>query len=214
MFDYNTSRQPMQLRELGRNIQKLAQYLTTVEDRETRSRYAEAMIVLMKQVVPAIKDDQESNQRLWDDLHILADFNLEIDAPFPKPDPETLVRKPDKVAYSTNEIRFRHYGKNVEFMIGEAIKLEDEEAKFDAIVHIGKLLKSFHTTWNSEVPDDALLLKNLEILSKGQLTLDIEKIRAENLFDPLYKDKPKPSNYSNRNKKGSKNQNQNRRRRN
>ena len=208
MFDYNTSREPMQLRELGRNIQMLAKYLTTVEDKEIRTRYAEAMVVLMKQVVPAIKDDQESNQRLWDDLHILSEFDLDVDSPFPKPDPETLVSKPDKVVYSTNNIRFRHYGKNVQFMVDEATKLEDDEAKRDAIIHVGKLLKSFHTTWNAEVPDDGLILKNIEILSGGKLTLDIEKIREDNLFDPLYKDKPKPAF---RSKKGSKNQNRRRR---
>ena len=166
MFDYNTSREPMQLRELGRNIQMLAKYLTTVEDKEIRTRYAEAMVVLMKQVVPAIKDDQESNQRLWDDLHILSEFDLDVDSPFPKPDPETLVSKPDKVVYSTNSIRFRHYGKNVQFMVDETIKLEDDEAKRDAIIHVGKLLKSFNTTWNEEVPDDALILKNI-ILRKN-----------------------------------------------
>ena len=108
MFDYNTSRDPIQLRELGRNIQMLAKYLTTVEDKETRTRYAEAMIVLMKQVVPAIKNDQESNQRLWDDLHILSEFDLDVDSPFPMPDPENLVSKPQRVVYSKNNIRFRH----------------------------------------------------------------------------------------------------------
>lgn len=208
MFDYNTSREPMQLRELGRNIQKLANYLTTVEDKETRSRYAEAMIVLMKQVVPAIKQDQESNQRLWDDLHILSDFKLDIDAPFPMPDPETLERKPDRVAYSSNNIKFKHYGKNVELMIREAIKMEDDEAKADAIIHLGRLLKSFHSTWNKEVPDDETVLKNIGILSEGELTIDAEKVKAGNLFDPLYKDKPRPVH---RHKKGSKNQNRRRR---
>ena len=199
----------MQLRELGRNIQKLANYLTTVEDKETRSRYAEAMIVLMKQVVPAIKDDQEGSQRLWDDLHILADFKLDIDAPFPMPDPDNLERKPDKVSYGSNNIRFRHYGKNVELMIREAIKMEDEEAKKDAIIHVGKLLKSFHSTWNKEVPNDETVLKNIEILSGGELKMDLEKITAENLFDPLYKEKPRPAVH--RHKKGSKNQNRRRR---
>ena len=212
MFDYNTSRNPMMLRELGRNIQKLARFLTTVEDRDTRNRYSVAMIELMKQVVPAIKDDHESNQRLWDDLHILADYQLDIDGPFPPPDPKTLARKPDKVPYGTNGIRFRHYGKNVEFMVSEAIKMEDEEQKKDAIIHIGKLLKSFHMTWNKEMPDDDIVLKNIGILSKGELTLDIEKVKEENLFDPLYKEKAK-TNFS-RNKKGGGQKNQNRRRRN
>ena len=216
MHDYNTSREPLQLREMGRNIQKLAKFLTTVEDRETRNRYAEAMVELMKQVVPDIKHDEEYNQRLWDDLHILSDYELDIDSPYPKPDPKVLARKPDKVSYGSNGIHFRHYGKNVEHMAEEATKMEDPEKKENAVIHLGRLLKSFHITWNKETPDDEVILGIIQKLSGGKLTIELEKVKEENLFDPLYQERSgghnrRMSNHRNKKKGGPKNQNRRRR---
>ena len=216
MHDYNTSREPLHLREMGRNIQKLARHLTTVEDRETRNRYAEAMVELMKQVVPDLKNDEEYNQRLWDDLHILADYDLDIDSPYPKPDPKVLARKPDKVPYGSNGIHFRHYGKNVEHMVSEATSMEDQEKQENAVIHLGRLLKSFHITWNKETPDDEIIIGIIEKLSDGKLTISLEKVKEENLFEPLYQERAssghkRTSNQRNKKKGGPKNQNRRRR---
>lgn len=196
MYDYNTGREPMKLRQFGRNVQNLAGYITKLETKEERTKYAEALVELMKQIVPTAKTYQESNQFLWDDLHILADFGLDIDGPFPMPEKETLVRKPDKVEYSEGNIKFRHYGRNVFLLIEEAKKIEDAEQKEAAIFHIARLLKSFHGTWNKEIPEDSLIAKNIDIMSGGELTLNLEKAQELELLEPLYKDKPKPANKS------------------
>ncbi len=210
MYDYNTAREPIKLREFGRNVQDLATYITTLKDKEERSRYAEALVELMKQVVPASKDNIEGNHRIWDDLHILADFNLDIDGPYPTPEKEALTRKPEKVTYSDNNIRFRHYGKNVDVMIAETIKIKDAEKKEAAVFHIARLIKSFHITWNKEMPYNEVIAKNIKILSNDELVLNLEKAEELNLLEPLYKDKPRSNNNKNSGKGGK---SQNRRRR-
>jgi hypothetical protein len=213
MYDYNTGREPMKLRQFGRNVQNLAGYVSKLETKEERTKYAAALVELMQQIVPTADTNQESNQFLWDDLHILADFKLDIDGPYPEPTEETLVRKPDKVDYSTGILKFRHYGKHVVLLMEEAKKIEDEELKEAAVFHIARLLKSFHLTWNKEMPEDALLAKNIDILSGGDLKLNLEKAQELELLDPLYKDKPKPAKPSNKNagKGGGKSQNRRRR---
>ncbi len=210
MFDYNTGREPMKLREFGRNVQNLASYVTTIESKEERSKYAEALVELMKQVVPSSKDNIEGNHRIWDDLHILADYKLDIDGPYAAPGEEVLERKPDKVGYSDNDIRFRHYGKNVESMIAEAKKIEDAEKKEAAVFHIARLMKSFHVTWNRETPDNEVIAKNIKILSKDDLVLNLEKAGELDLLEPLYREKPRPTGGKNSGKGGK---SQNRRRR-
>ena len=80
----------MKLRQFGRNVQNLANYVSKLDTKEERTKYAEALVELMKQIVPSAKNNQESNQFLWDDLHVLADFGLDIDGPFPVPEEETL----------------------------------------------------------------------------------------------------------------------------
>lgn len=212
MYDYNTGREPMKLRQFGRNVQNLAGYVSKLETKEERTKYSEALVELMKQIVPTANTNQESNQFLWDDLHILADFNLDIDGPYPVPTEDTLVRKPDRVGYSSGNLKFRHYGRNVVLLIEEAKKIEDEELKEAAVFHIARLLKSFHMTWNKETPEDVLIAKNIDILSGGDLKLNLEKAQELDLIDPLYKDKPKPSKPSNKGGKGG-GKSQNRRRR-
>lgn len=211
MFDYNTSRKDLRLREFGRNVQKIAEHLLTIDDKEKRSRYAAGVVELMRQVVPSIKDTPEDTRRLWDDLHIMTKYQLDVEAPFDKPD-EFLVNKPEKVNYNTHKVKFRHYGNNLKLMVQEAIKMKDETQKHDAIVHIGRLMKSYHMTWNKEVIDDEVIVKNIGLLSDGALQIDIEKVKEEGLFEPLYKEKIKPSNNNNRHKKN--NGHKNRRRRN
>lgn len=203
----------MKLRQFGRNVQNLARHISKLETKEERTKYAEALVELMKQIVPSAQTNQESNQFLWDDLHILADFSLDIDGPYPMPERETLVRKPDKVEYAEGILKFRHYGKNVILLIEEAMKIEDEEQKEAAVFHIARLLKSFHSTWNKETPEDALIAKNIEIMSEGELKLNLQKAQELDLLEPLYKDKPKPSKPTNKNsgKGGGKSQKHRRR---
>ena len=203
----------MKLRQFGRNVQNLARYINKLETKEERTKYAEALVELMKQIVPSAKNNQESNQFLWDDLHLMAGFELDVNGPFPMPEKETLDRKPDKVEYLRSNLKFRHYGRNVVLLIEEAIKLEDEEQKEAAVFHIARLLKSFHSTWNKETPEDQLIAKNIDILSEGKLKLNLEKAQELDLLEPLYKDKPKPIKPTNKSggKGGAKSQKHRRR---
>ena len=209
IYNYNTAREPMKLREFGRNVQNLANYIANLESKEERNKYSAALVELMKQIVPSAKANQESNQLLWDDLHILANHNLYIDGPFPPPEKELLYKKPEPIGYGGRDIPFRHYGRNVVLMIEEAKKMENVEEKEVAIFQIARLMKTFHMSWNKETPEDAIIAKNIQILSGGELTLDLEKAAEYELMEPLYKDKPK----SNQQQRSGKGKSQNRRRR-
>jgi Domain of unknown function (DUF4290) len=217
MYDYNTSRNPLRLREFGRNVQKLAEYITTVEDKAKRSEYAATLIELMKQVVPTAKTEEDNPQRLWDDMHIISNFKLDIDAPFEEPPHTLLTKKPEKVKYNTNRIRFRHYGKNIELLVEKILDLPEGEEREKAIIYLGSLIKAYHQTWNRETPEDTLVLTNIKKLSRNELDIDIEKVQEDRLFEALYKEKPQrntnQNQNQNRNKRGGGGSNKNRRRR-
>jgi len=206
-MDYNTSQAPLILREYGRNVQKLVGYLKTIEDKDKRTAYAHTLIDLMRQVTPSFKETQETTQKLWDDLFIMAGFDLDVDSPYPVPEPEVLTKKPERMGYLSNNIKYKHYGRNIELLIKEAIKKEDPQEKEDAIVYIGKLMKSFYTSWNKEVIDDSVILENIKTISGGELDINLEKVREDNLFERLYKNKKRSSGgrsgKSNRGKGGS-----------
>ena len=164
--------------------------------------------------MPSLKEANETNQKLWDDLYIMAGFDIELKGPYPKPEPEVLTKKPERVPYTTNRIKYKHYGRNLELLVLEAIKKEDPQEREDAIIYIGKLMKSFYGSWNKEVIDDAVILENMQSISGGKLNIDLEKVREDNLFERLYKPKRKPNRENddrdnrnrNRNRKGGQRQ--------
>jgi hypothetical protein len=183
MYEYNSSKPRLILAEYGRNIQKLVEYLSTIEDKEKRNRYAHTLIELMRQLNPDVKEGSESTQKLWDDLYIMSNFTLDVDAPFPIPEPEILNKKPQKVPYHRAPIKYKHYGKNIEMLIEKAANLTEPEEKKAAIIAIGKLMKSFYITWNKDSVEDEVILKNIRELSREQLDIPMEEVKQGNLFD-------------------------------
>lgn len=198
------------LKEYGRNIQKLVNYVTTIDDKEKRTQYAYTLIDLMKQINPAMKEGPEYAQKLWDDLYIMSGFNLDVDSPYPMPEKSILGKKPKRLDYQRHDIRYKHYGKNVELLVKKAISIEDPEEKEAAIVYIGKLMKTFYASWNKDVIDDSVIIDNIKTLSKGALEIDVNKVKENNLFDTSAKDRNKRSPQQQGNGNGGNNPNKRR----
>ncbi|MBX2965872.1 MAG: DUF4290 domain-containing protein [Cyclobacteriaceae bacterium] len=220
--EYNTARPHIILKEYGRNVQKLVEYIRSVPDKNKRTELASTLIELIKQLTPSLKDQPENPQRLWDDLYIIADFVLDINNPYPVPEREILFKKPMKVSYPQSRVRFKHYGKNIEKLVKEALKKDDPQEKEEAIIYLGKLMKTFYGNWNKETLDDSVILNDIKIMSDGKLSLNIDKVREDNLFEKLYKEKKQlqPVQREQRERNGGKhrhqkpfNKNKNRRRR-
>lgn len=182
-MEYNTEKSPLILKEYGRNVQLLTKHIMSLTDDDQRSQYAETLVHLMKQINPAVRDSNETWQKVWDDLHIISGFKLNVESPYPIPEVSELGKKPEKVPYHKSRIMFKHYGKNIELLVDKAILLEDPEEIESAIVHLGKLMKSFHIAWNKEVIDDEVILDNIKTLSRGKLSIDLGKVKELNLFD-------------------------------
>lgn len=210
-LEYNTQRSQLTLKEYGRNVQNLVAHIKTVEDKEKRNKMAATLVELMKMINPEFsKDAQEYTQKVWDDLFIISKFDLDVESPFPIPESTILDRKPDRMKYQSNEIKFRHYGRNIEILINDAIAMEDPEEKEGAIIAIGKLMKSFYQTWNKDNIEDEQVLKNIKQLSKDQLDIDIEKVKANGLFDSEKRHSDNNNNrHHNRNRNNNNNNNNN-----
>jgi len=191
MNDYNTQKGPVILKEYGRNVQMLVEYLMNIQDKEKRTASAKVLVDLMKQINPSVKEGSEDTQKLWDDLVIMSDFKLDIDSPFPKPDRELLLKKPDRLRYKDKRIMYKHYGLNIQLLVDHALSMDDPEDREAAVVYIGRLMKSFASIWNRDNLDDTVIINNIKELSGGKLTIDMDKVKENNLFNNLVKEKPK-----------------------
>ena len=202
-MEYNTSLPKMIIPEYGRNIQKMIDFAMTVKDREERNKVARAIIDVMGQLNPHLRDVTDFKHKLWDHIFIISHFKLDVDSPYPKPTAETFQTKPDRVLYPSNDIRYKHYGKTVERIIAKG-KEYPEGAEKDALVEqIANLMKRSYLTWNRDSVNDEVILKQLEELSKGQLKLaDISLLRSTQTFVP----RPTSNTQSRDNKKKQSNQ--------
>lgn len=169
------------LKEYGKNIQRLVDHITGIEDREKRTQSAFTVIEIIKQLNPTWK--LENDQKMWDDLYIMSDFKLDVDAPFPMPEKELLGKRPMPIGYPKGEVKFKHYGRNIEKLIEQAIEIEDDEEQETAIIYVGQLMRSFHSTWNRDNFDDGIILDDIKTLSKGKLHIDLDKVKENSLFE-------------------------------
>jgi len=171
------------LKEYGSNIQKLVGNMVNIEDREQRTRYAHILVELMRQIHPNMKDGQDYYNKLWDDLYIISDFTLDVDSPYPPPSEEALGKQPQTVPYNTHNLRFKHFGHNIDLLIKKAIAVEDPEEKRAFVSYLFSLMKSFYTSWNKESVEDETIYQSMIELSKGKLGDDITLIRQEGLVE-------------------------------
>jgi hypothetical protein len=194
-LEYNSQRPHIILKEYGRNIQNIVEYIRTIPDKEKRTELAYTLIELIKQLNPTVRESVENPQRLWDDLMIIADFNLDVNNPFVPPDRDILSKRPMRVPYPQTNVRYKHYGKNIERLVQEALKKEDPKEREEMIIYLGRLMKTLYGSWNKETLDDSVVLKDIAIFSGGKLTMSLDRVREENLFDPLFRERPsaKPS---------------------
>ncbi|MET3113690.1 hypothetical protein AAKU52_001419 [Pedobacter sp. CG_S7] len=170
-FDYNTTRNDLILAEYGRNVQNMVKYICELPDLKERNRYAQAVIDLMGFLNPHLRDVADFKHKLWDHLHIISGYKIDVDCPYPKPTPEQAAAKPKHIGYPQQRIRFKHYGKTVETLIERAMNTEDPERKAAMVQGIANFMKMAYVTWNKDNVADETILKNLAELSGGTLQL-------------------------------------------
>lgn len=170
-LEYNTQREKLIISEYGRHVQKMVDHASGTTNKAERQKMAEGIIDLMGELNPHLRDVDDFKHKLWDHLFIMSDFNIDVDSPFAKPEAEKLFEKPKPLAYPNGKIKFNHYGKVIEMMIQEVCKMTDIELKEKLTFAIANQMKKSYVNWNRDSVEDKLIIKQLENLSNGQLTL-------------------------------------------
>ncbi len=189
-YDYNSQRTKMVLPEYGRNIQKMVEYTVQIEDREERNKAARAIIAIMGNLNPHLRDVTDFKHKLWDHLFIISDFKLDIDSPYEKPTREILFEKPKQVPYKDYKIRYKHYGKIIELLIKEASEFKEGEERNALIRLIANHMKKCYVTWNRDVVNDESIFEDLKTLSGGKIVVG-DDLKLAETRDILSKSKKK-----------------------
>jgi len=172
MMEYNSSRNALIIPEYGRNIQNMVRHATELEDRDERNTCAQAIIKVMGQLNPHLRDVEEYKPKLWAHLFIMSHFKLDVDSPFEKPTPETFQEKPKPVPYPGQRIRYKHFGRTTEILIKKARELEEGEDKISFTWHIANMMKRHYITFNRDSIEDHVIWDNLTKMSEGELKVE------------------------------------------
>lgn len=162
---YNTERVKLWMPEYGRNVQKMVDYLKTIEDRGKRNEQAKAIVKVMEILNPHVHVQENWEQKLWDHLHVISGFELDIDSPYPAPKMENFNKRPELVPLKNKPIKAYHYGRNIESIIDLIAEQEDGEVKTSMIRSLAIYMRQQYLIWNKDTVADETIFQDIEKLS-------------------------------------------------
>ena len=202
-MEYNTNRTKLLMPEYGRNIQQMVEYCKSILSKEERNEVAKTIVEFMGQRNPHLRDEENYKHKLWDHLYILADYDLDVDAPYPFPTKEELDQKPNRMDYPSFENEYKFYGKSILQLIDKAIELEEGEEKEALIQVIANNMKKSYNVYNKEHVQDEVIFRHLKELSQDKLDLTgIETLDKSKIYHPS---RNKRNNHKKRNHHSQKN---------
>ena len=202
-MEYNTNRTKLLMPEYGRNIQMMVEYCKSLPSKEERNEVAKTIVEFMGQRNPHLRDEENYKHKLWDHLYILADYDLDVDAPYPFPTKEELAQKPNRMDYPSFDNEYKFYGKSILQLIDKAIELEEGEEKEALIQVIANNMKKSYNVYNKEHVQDEVIFRHLKELSQDKLDLTgIETLDKSKIYHPS---RNKRNNHKKRNHHSQKN---------
>lgn len=207
-MEYNTERNYLSMREYGRHIQKMVEYVLTIEDRDKRNEQARAVIELMGFLNPHLKNVEDFKHMLWDHLFFISDFKLDVDSPYPIPRKETYKAKPEPLPYPKRKPRYSHLGKNLELVIDKAMHENDIEKKNGFAHAIAYYMKLAYSNWHKELVHDDAIRSELDNITDGELEFSntpFIKHRNQNFERDDYGRNNRRQNFGGRNNNNNRN---------
>ncbi len=171
-MEYNTLRSQLIIPEYGRHIQEMVNHCKTITDETERNGFAEIIIEVMGELNPHLRDVPDFQHKLWDQLFIMAEFDLDVKSPYPIPTKkDTVNSKPNKVDYPKSIYKYRYYGNNIRKMIDVAVTWEEGEKREGLYFAIANHMKKCYLLWNKDTVDDQVIFNHLYELSDGKIDL-------------------------------------------
>lgn len=205
--NYNYTRRKLYLPEYGRHIHKMVDQLMMIEDRDERNRQARAVIAVMGNLQPLLRDTADFTHKLWDHLFIMSGFQLDVDSPYPRPTREELTIAPRKLEYSQERIHYKHYGKYVSHMLRRLRHEQNREATAFAIDSLARYMRSKSFEYNQEHPNNEVIIKDIKRMALGTIEVDEEAISSlKSDYKQNFTPYGKKGQFQKKNNKNQKNQ--------
>ena len=171
------------VREYGHSTFQLILGLRDIADPAERSRRAAGIVQLMLRLQPALREQVNVQDRLWNHLNAMLGGDVALDAPVPLRPTTLRIERPTPIPYPRRGPKFRAYGAAVEALVAKAMELSESTEREQATALIGRTMKFLYRQHNKENAKDATILRHLGELSNGELRLDPAVVDRDNLFE-------------------------------
>lgn len=198
-MQYNTQRKKLSFPEYGRHIQQMVDYCKSIEDKKKRNLHVQYIIYLMGIMNPHLRDVPDFQHKLWDQLYIMSNFDLDVESPYPLIEKDKIDQKPKRLRYSQEQYSHKYYGKTIRKMIIKASEWENEDTKDILLQALANQMKKSYLNYNRKQVEDTIIFQHIEEISEGKIKSDEIKFSLiPTSFINLH------SNSSNKNKRSNK----------
>jgi hypothetical protein len=174
--NYNFTRRRLYLPEYGRHIHQMVDSLMEIEDRVERTRQAKAVIAVMGNLNPTLRDTEDFKHKLWDHLFIMSDFQLDVDSPYPQPSRQDLTLRPQKLSYPQSRITFKHYGKYTQRFVSLIAQEKESQRATQELSNIARYMRSKSYEFNNEHPNNDSIIRDIRIMAGEGFEVDLTAI--------------------------------------
>lgn len=173
-MDYNSTRERLAMPEYGRLVQDMVHHALTIADKNERQSYAKAIITVMAGVNPGMKNVPDFRRKLWDHLAFMANYQLDIDYPFPITHYNEEKEKPH-LTYPGHEIKWRHYGHLIEEAVKSLPEMPDTAQRRQLVRQVGTRMKRSLAEWKGDGVEDAKVSRDIAAYTEGTLAPDFSR---------------------------------------
>lgn len=205
-LEYSSQMPPIKINEYGRSLQKFVSHILGESDKLKRTALAEALVASVLQINPHLKEVDNGDQIVWNYLHLISEFKLDVNSPYPKPETLAKPTKPQQLTYPISRIKYRYYGKNLQKLVDNVDHIDSEKYKKPYLDMLGSFMKNSGKNWNDEDITDKQIVDHLKILSQGKINISAEEINADIEL------RQRTTNFKKKSKRSHKYNNKNRRR--
>lgn len=176
--NYNYKRRKLHMPEYGRHIHEMVDSLFEIEDRQERTRQAKAVIAVMGNLNPLLRDTADFKHKLWDHLFIMSDFKLDVDSPYQQPSRQELMVRPEKLQYPQSRIMFKHYGKYAQRFVRAIAAEQKSHRANDEMMNMARYMRAKSYEYNNEHPNNEAIIRDIRIMAGGNISIDLDAINA------------------------------------
>ncbi len=170
-MELNTQRSKLKMPEYGRHVQKMIDYVVSIPDKEKRNEQIRIVVDVMGVLNPQLRDLDDFKHKLWDNVQIISDFEIDIDSPYPTPTKETFSARPNPVPLDKTPLKAAHYGRNIQNMIDMIAEKPDDELRTNMVMVLAHYMRQQYLIWNKDSVTEETIYKDIKHLSGGSLVV-------------------------------------------